>query len=330
MYNDGENKCNYAMDSKEYEFKIIKLFCENFDLSIKKYAGYITSGGTEGNFYGIRQGIEMFPDGIVYYSKDAHYSIEKYLNLSNGKKIFESTIIQTNNDGTIDCDMLLNIIEKNWDLEKKPAILVLTWGTTVYGSVDNIKYIIKKLRQRKIPYYVHLDAAFYGGIPKNQKSAPLIKNLNKLNIDSLSVSLHKYIGCSLVGGVVLGKRINKKNNYISYIEQEDSTFLGSRSILPYSTLYHVNKVLNRSNCMDYSDNVDYFEYKLKENNIQYKKYKNGNIFILYNIENDIAKKYQLAALEIEKAYHIIIMPFHKKKSLDCLINDLVTMYAEVE
>lgn len=330
MYNDKENKCNYAMDSKEYEFKIIKLFCENFNLSIKKYVGYVTTGGTEGNFYGIRQGIEKFPNGIVYYSKAAHYSIDKYLNLSNGKKIFESIIIQTNNDGTIDCDVLLNIIEKNWNLRKKPAILILTWGTTVYGSVDNVEYIINELKKKQIPYYVHLDAAFYGGIPKNQKKAPSIKKISKLNIDSLSVSLHKYIGCSLVGGIVLRRKIKQKNNYISYIEQEDSTFLGSRSILPFSTLYHVNKILNRSNCMEYSDNVCYFEYKLKENNILYTKYKNGNTFILYNIENTIAKKYQLAALETKNTYHVIIMPFHTKKALDNLINDLVVMYAAVE
>lgn len=326
IYNHKENDCNYLMDSKIIEYQIVSLFCKNFGFESGKYEGYITSGGTEGNFYGIRQGMEKFPDGILYYSNDAHYSITKFVNLSNGKKLFKNIIIPTNEDGTINCEQLIDTIEQNWKLEKIPAILVLTWGTTVYGSIDDIEYIVKRLKSMKIQYYLHLDAAFYGGIPKNQKKSPLITNLKKLDIDSLSVSLHKFIGCSLVGGIVIRKKSENKNKYISYIGQEDSTFLGSRSILPFSTLYHVNKVLNRSNSEEYNKNIEYFEQKLNENKIKYSKYKKGNIFILYNVKKEIAKKYQLAALKHKNTYHIIIMPFHRKAELDCLIGDLIKMY----
>lgn len=330
IYKTKKNNCNYLMDSKIVEYQIVNLFCNNLGLSHSKYEGYVTSGGTEGNYYGLRQGMEKYPDGIVYYSSDAHYSIVKYLNLSNGKMLFQSSVIPANNDGTINSEELLRKIENNWKSKKKPAILVLTWGTTVYGSVDDIEYIVKELKKKGINYYLHLDAAFYGGIPKNQTKAPLIKDLNQLDVDSISVSLHKYIGCSLVGGIVLRKKANNSENYIAYIGQEDSTFLGSRSILPFSTLYHVNRVLNRSNSEEYNENIDYFERQLRNNKIEYSKYKNGNTFILYNVSKKIAQKYQLAALNQKKSYHVIIMPFHQKSELDELINDLIKMYEYIK
>ena len=325
-YSEKQNESNYLMDTKRIEYEIIKNICNNFHLSVKNYSGYITSGGTEGNFYGIRQGIERYPNGIVYFSKTAHYSVMKFLNLSNGIKVFKNVEIKANNDGTINSKQLLEIVRKNWEKNKNPAIIVLTWGTTVFGSTDDINYIVNRLRKDKIEYYIHLDAAFYGGIPHNQNSAPIIQNLEELKLDSISVSLHKYIGCSLVGGVVIRRKSKVKNQYISYIGQEDETFLGSRSILPFSTYYRVNRVLNRSNKNDYVDNIKYFETKLKENKILYSKYSKGNTFILYNVEREVAKKYQLAALSDNTSFHVIIMPFQGKKQIDELINDLKKMY----
>ena len=319
--NCGENynrkiDCNYAMDSKEWEYKIVEEICKNLGLGTLNYEGYITSGGTEGNFFGIKNGFLNLPNSVFYYSCCAHYSIQKFIDLI-GK---ESIKVQCDSNGKIDTLELLTTIKKNWQERKKSAIILLTWGTTEIGAIDNVEYIIKYLKENDIPYYVHLDAAFYGGIPKNQKQSPCVK-IKKLDIDSISVSLHKYIGTALVNGVVLWKKKNLKNNYITYIGQNDNTILGSRSLLPFSTYYRVNKILNRSEPNKYLENVNYFQNQLDKNLLKYSKTENSNIFVFENLHKYIIKKYQLAEIN-NKRYHIIIMPFLSKKYINELVRDI--------
>ena len=40
-------------------------------------AGYITNCGTEGNLHGILVGRENLPDGVLYASRETHYSVFK-------------------------------------------------------------------------------------------------------------------------------------------------------------------------------------------------------------------------------------------------------------
>ena len=65
---DPYQKGNYSMDSKSTEKKIIKLIAENFGIAEGNYWGYITSGGTESNFWGIREGFNRLPKGKLYFS----------------------------------------------------------------------------------------------------------------------------------------------------------------------------------------------------------------------------------------------------------------------
>ncbi len=315
-YNE-ENKCNYAMDTKYMEYQIVEEICNNLNLSMNNYRGYITSGGTEGNYFGIRNGFEVLDDGVFYYSEAAHYSVSKFIKLL-GK---ENEKIDCDNQGKINIINLIEKVEDNWQKKHKSAVILLTWGTTEMGAIDNIEKIINILKIKKIPYYIHLDAAFYGGIPKNQDKAPII-NIKSLNIDSISVSLHKFIGSSLTNGVVIWKKSFETSKYITYIGQKDNTILGSRSILPFSTYYRVSKILNRSESNKYTRNVNYFQNQLDKNLIEYIRLDNGNIFVINNISNDVAIKYQLASIKNTNQYHVIIMPFHEKKYMNELINDI--------
>ena len=81
-------------------------------------------------------------------------------------------------------------------------------------------------------------------------------------------------------------------------------------------------MLNRSESDKYIRNVNYFQSQLDKNLIEYTKMDNSNIFIVKNINSDIAKKYQLAVIKNTKQYHIIIMPFHEKKYMNELIRDI--------
>lgn len=322
---------NYQMDSKVYEQKTLDLFYENLGVKAEDYWGYITSGGTEDNFWGLRTGFEIYPNGTLYFSEDAHYSIPKFTRLIDKKKdpdasvkIFNDCQIPSIN-GKIDTEKLLETIIKKYDSDHSPAIISLTWGTTVLGNIDDVEYISNKLKELDIPHYIHLDAALYGGIPKNQVNAPIIKNLEALGVDSVSISLHKYLGASSTNGILICKKdvLNKKNNLqIEYIGQEDPTYLGSRNFVPLSTYNKIMNLYQRTDENDYEKNINYFMQRADEKGLEYSRIGNGNIIVLKLKNKELAKKYQLATFGENNGYaHIIIFPHHKQEIIDELIDD---------
>lgn len=322
---------NYKMDSKRIEKQILEKVASNLGLTYGNksgdYAGYIGTGGTEGNAFGIKTGLSKYNyDAIVYYSNQAHYSIEKNLD----KNIIRE-VISSLPDGQINFKELLVKCIYNYKKYNKPAVIILTQGTTVLGAVDNIELIEKMLKLNNIPYYMHVDAAQYGGIPKNSINAPVI-DYSKLDVDSISISLHKYFGCSEAHGVILYKSdLEKNKNYISYIGQFDTTICGSRSIRPFSTYCRVNDILN-SDKNDYIENINFFEELLIENGIEYKLFKDGNIkgntFLLPKPSQEICEYYQLAEeIYDNKEYvHVIIFPYHNKEVLRKFVNELSNNY----
>lgn len=315
---------NYGMDSKEIEKRIINLFAQNIGLTPRdNYWGYITSGGTESNFWGVREGFNAFPEGKLYFSEDTHYSVEKFVT-NNENKIYNYQKIESNQDGTICVDKLIKQINEDVMNGVPGVILVLTWGTTCKGAVDDVKTITTYLQNNNIPYYCHLDAALFGGIPKNQINSPSIQNVKELNIDSISVSLHKYLGSARVNGILIAME-RQKRKMVDYIGQEDSTLLGSRDFLPFSTYQRVKEILLRSPETKYCENVKYFEKALIANGIAYERDEKSNIFVVRKPNDEICKKYQLATFSdknnVEHA-HILIFPFHKKHVIDELVSEL--------
>lgn len=317
---------NYGIDTKEIEMNIISLFCKNMNVNPDDYWGYITSGGTEGNYWGIKTGFELFSEGILYFSKNAHYSILKYVRNGNGKDLFPNEEIDVLNDGSINSHLLIEKCKYNWNKKHAPAIVVLTWGTTVYGSCDDIIFINNELNRLNIPHYIHLDAAMYGGISKSQINSPAIDNLKLLNPDSISISLHKYLGMPTVNGVIICKKniFERKNiKEIDYIGQSDPTILGSRNYSPFLLEYRLTKRFEKSfNNYEYEKNINIFINEMNKNNLKFFRSGNGNTFIIDLPNNDFAKKYQLATFDNNTKAHIIIMPFHKESEIKKMVMEL--------
>lgn len=312
---------NYKMVQRNTELEIIQQIKRNLNLKSDEYWGYITTGGTEGNLWGIREGFSKYPKGKLYFSQDTHYSALK-----------GATILPNNNfqiistlKGAINKDELLEKILLDKNSKTNGVILLLNYGTTTFGSVDAITWIVTKMKENTIPYYVHIDAALYGGIPNNQINSPAsnIKDITDLNIDSISVSLHKYLGIPKTNGVLLSRsQIN--NNFIEYIGQTDVTLCGSRDFLPFTTLQKIREQYERSNPDAYNKNITLFENLLRENNINYEKgLENGNIFVLDKPSDYICKKYQLATFHFNgnEKVHVIIFPFHDSKIMEELVAD---------
>ena len=322
---DPYQKGNYGMDSKSTEKKIISLVAENFGISQGEYWGYITSGGTESNFWGIREGFNRFPNGRLYFSDDTHYSVEKYVFDGENKERYPYEKIDSDAYGRINAEKLFEAVERDREAGFEGAILVLTWGTTCRGAVDEVKRITDGLRERGIEYYCHLDAAHFGGIAKNQKNAPYVENLSSLGVDSIAVSMHKFMGTARVNGVLLAlTRCDRP--VIEYIGQEDSTLLGSRDYLPFSTYQRAKETLLRRDPDHYCENVAYFEEKLRAVGLSYERFENSNTFVVPKPTEEICKKYQLATFldkEGRERAHIIIFPFHQKEIMDELVRDMM-------
>jgi len=316
---------NYLMDSKEQEMEIIGMLCKNMNVDLNNYWGYITTGGTESNFWGIRTGFELLPSGVLYYSSDAHYSIPKSVKIGNSIDMLPNCEVVSNKDGSMNVDKLIEIADDNWKNNNQPAIIVLSWGTTVCGVCDNVEEIKNRLNELEIPHYIHLDAAMYGGIGSNQKESPAIHDLKKLNPDSISISFHKYIGSPTVNGALICKKEiydKKTNKQVEYIGQSDPTYLGSRDYPPLMIKYRISRLFNRENPDSYKKNIDFFIEKMNDNNISFERRETGNTFVIDLPSTDIAQEYQLATFDDNKKAHIIIFPYHDKEIIEELVSKL--------
>ena len=56
---------------------VLQWFARLWEIDADEMWGYVTNCGTEGNLHGILVGRETLPDGILYSSKETHYSVFK-------------------------------------------------------------------------------------------------------------------------------------------------------------------------------------------------------------------------------------------------------------
>lgn len=122
--------------------------------------GYITNCGTEGNLHGILLGRENYPDGILYASRESHYSVKKAARMYR----MEIVLINTLSTGEIDLSHLKECLTQG-KLQNKPAILNINCGTTVRGAVDDLDGVIATLQDtgyNQDEYYIHVDGALFG------------------------------------------------------------------------------------------------------------------------------------------------------------------------
>lgn len=317
---DVEERGNYAMDTKEVEKQIVGLYADKFGMG-ENFWGYVTSGGSESNSCGINLAFAKNPKGILYYSAASHYSVEKYA------ERYPHLEIPTLGNDVMDLSVLFQQIEKNYQGYGAAANLVLTHGTTKYGACDDVDAIVKFLRKKKIPYYIHVDAALFGGIQNNQEDAPILTNAKARGIDSVCVSLHKYVGFPDVKSVFVATE-KPRGRTVAYIGQHDTTVSGSRSIPAFALYNHVVEQLREKRTDLYKTNVLRFEALLLENQIPFYRAPLSNIFVIDAPNEKLAQKYQLSCFDervngesLQKA-HIIIFPAHREKEMMELIEDL--------
>jgi histidine decarboxylase len=112
---------NYGVHSRQFEVGVLNWFARLWELEKDEYWGYITNCGTEGNLHGILVGREVLPDGILYASRDSHYSVFKAARMYRMEAVKVDTLIS----GEIDCTDLKRKLTEGRD---KPAILNVNIG----------------------------------------------------------------------------------------------------------------------------------------------------------------------------------------------------------
>lgn len=316
---------NYRLNTHEIEREVLADFArfagfreEEIEGEGRAYWGYVTNGGTEGNMYGLYLARELYPEGIVYFSEDTHYSVAKVLRLQHSRNI----MIRSRPDGEIDYDDLEESLRIHRDV---PPILFLNAGTTMTGAIDRIDRVIEIVRNLCLPNrYVHVDAALSGMI------LPFVDDPPPWNfssgIDSLSISGHKMIGSPVPCGVALARKshVDRVARSVEYIGALDTTISGSRSAIAPLILWYALRSRGgetfRATVADCLDRAEYAVGALRGLGVEAWRHPHSITVVFPRPPKDILKKWILAPYE--DLCHLIAMPGVSREIIDAFVADL--------
>ncbi len=191
---------------------------EIIDFMSKLYGectGFVTSGGTESNIVALYVAREKTGKKLVVAPRTVHHSIIWAAHLLGMKIVFTSV---TDNH-VVDIHDLRSIVEEK---REDIAAIVITAGTTEWGSIDPVREVADIARQNNI--YLHVDAA-YGGlfIPALYEKGYIDTDLKFYSgVSSISVDFHKNGLSPIPSGIILFR----DNKLLSYARRELPYTLG--------------------------------------------------------------------------------------------------------
>ncbi len=316
---DPYKSSNIHFQTHEFEREVLDFFSRLLDAPADNTWGYVNNGGTEGNMYGTFLGRELFPNGIVYYSEDTHYSVAKILRIVHAKSI----MIKSQKNGEMDYTDLAETIHIHRD---SPPIIFANIGSTMKGAIDNIAKIREIMREHKITqYYIHADAALSGMIlPFVDEPQPFRFSDG---IDSISISGHKMIGSPIPCGIVLAKKnnVDRIARAVEYIGSFDTTISGSRNgISPLFLWYAIQthgisgfkKII--AQCIKIAN---YAVEKLNNAGIKAWRNKNSITVVFPRTANATLKRWQIAINHNDA--HLITMPHVNTKHIDDFLKEVL-------
>lgn len=308
----------YKINTHAFEREVVSFFAELFHAPRDEYWGYITNGGTEANIYAIDLAREAQPDGVVYYSEDAHYSIPKALRLCN----IPAVAIAADENGEM---MYAELESEILEARDKPPIIVATIGTTMRGAVDQVEKIVEILERNEIKqFYIHCDAALGGMILPFMEDAPLFDF--RLPIASISVSGHKMIGSPIPCGIVIARKeyVERISRHIEVIGAPDTTLAGSRN--GHSALF-MWYAMRRFGTQGFKQMVasclEVKRYTLEQlESIKWPAQAEqcSLTIVIERPPEELLRKWQLAVQG--DIGHLVIMPNITKAQIDAFIDDL--------
>ena len=314
---DPFHDSNFRSNTHEMEREVIDRFAGLMRLAREEAWGYVTNGGTEGNMYGLYMGRELFPDGVVYFSQDTHYSVVKMLRVFSTRSI----LIKSQESGEIDYDDLYETIRINRDV---PAIFIANIGTTMKGAVDDVSRVRGILDDLAVTsYYIHGDAALSGMIlPFVEKPQPYGFDAG---LDSVSISGHKLIGSPIPCGVALTRRdyVARVARSVEYVGVLDTTLSGSRNALTPLMLWYAFERQGEdgfrrlvAECLGVAE---YAVARFNDSSIPAWRHENSVTVVFPKPSAEVIRKWQIAPYE--DIAHLITMPHVTRETIDAVVDD---------
>jgi histidine decarboxylase len=315
---------NFQSNTHDFEQEVIGTFADLMHLPRDQAWGYVTSGGTEGNMYGIYLGRELFPEGVVYFSQDTHYSVVKILRVLKARNI----MIKSQDNGEIDYDDLRETIRINRDV---PVIFMANVGTTMKGAIDDVGTVREILDDLAITdSYIHADAALSGMI------LPFVDEPQPYGFaagfDSVSISGHKMIGSPLPCGIALTRSeyVARIARSIEYVGVLDTTLAGSRNALTPLIMWYA---LEQHGLDGYREIVAeclavaaYAVDRFNDCGIPAWRNRNSVTVVFPKPPPAVVRKWQLAPYE--EIAHLITMPHVTRETIDEVVDDCLARNGE--
>jgi histidine decarboxylase len=309
---------NIRLNTHDFEREVVGAFAELTHAPADSTWGYVTNGGTEGNMYGIFLARELYPEGLVYYSEDTHYSVNKILRALHVRNI----MIKSRSDGGIDLEDLRETIKIHRDV---PPIIFANIGTTMKGAIDDvagIQAILKELAVHQA--YIHADAALSGMIlPFVEKPQPWDF---QAGVDSLSISGHKMIGSPIPCGVTLARKANVERiaRHVEYVGTLDTTIAGSRNGITPLFLWYALRTVGiegfRKMVRGCEAMAAYAMERLKAAGKKPWRHENSVTVVFERPSAALVRKWQLAVQD--EWAHIISMPHVTRDMIDRFAADV--------
>ncbi|WP_294402772.1 histidine decarboxylase [Prosthecobacter sp.] len=314
---DPFHSTNYRLNTMEFEREVLADFARFTRAPADEWWGYVTSGGTEGNMYGLYVAREIFPDGICYFSEDTHYSVAKVLRLQHTRNI----MIKSQPDGQMDYADLRETLRIHRDV---PPIIFANIGTTMKGAVDDLAQIRAILDDLAIGNaYIHADAALSGMI------LPFVDKPQPWNFadgaDSISISGHKMLGSPVPCGVVLARKahMDRISRSIEYIGALDTTIAGSRSGFSPLLLWHRLRTLGDAGLRDMVQtclgNAEYAVQEFRSHGIEAWRHPNSITVVFPKPPLSMMQRWTIAPRK--NIGHLIVMPHVTRAILDAFVTD---------
>jgi histidine decarboxylase len=308
---DPFERSTYRLQTKEFEKEVLKFYAKLFN--IRKYWGYVTNGGTEGNLYGMYVGRETLPKAPILFSEHTHYSIKKNVHILGMHHI----LVKSQENGEMDYSDFEEKLKG-----RKEVVVVANIGSTMTGAVDDVRKISRILEKHKIKYYIHADAALYGMV------LPFCSDIKfdfRTKINSIAVSGHKFVGSPIPCGVVLARKksVEGLQSYIEYINAHDTTLSGSRdAFTPLIFWYRIKTVGYKGFKKHVQYSNDLADFLVAElNRIGWPRVGHSYITVRFQRPSErLVNKWELAA-DGDMA-HVICLPHETKEQLHMFVKDL--------
>ena len=313
---------NYGVHSRDFECAVIDFFARLWKIEPDESWGYVTTCGTEGNLHGMLLARECHPNGVLYTSRETHYSIFKAAKYYK----MDLEIVDTLPMGEIDYDGLARALEAN---RGRPAIVNVNVGTTVKGAVDNLDRILRTLKYARYApddYHIHCDGALFALMLPFVDHAPEISFAK--SVDSMTVSGHKMLGCPMPCGVALTrkKHVEKVEQRIDYLNSVDTTIMGSRNGQAALFMWHS---LRRKGVEGIKRDVQtclstarYLRDRLVDAGVRARLNDLSTTVVLERpCDEAFVRRWQLACEE--DIAHVVVMPNVTEQKVDIFVAELV-------